>query len=118
MNCSICGSKCEEKYKSKILDKYDVSYYLCNSCGFHFTEKPYWLNESYENIINKKDFGIMSRNIRNMKYIFSYLFLLKEFGNNHIEKKYRISENVRIAWIRFNYMMDFVCLKYIDIDLF
>jgi Methyltransferase domain len=46
-----------------ILDKYDVKYYHCPSCGFICTEDPYWLDEAYSDAIAVSDTGIMRRNI-------------------------------------------------------
>lgn len=63
MNCKICNSKSEKKFKTQILKKYSVSYFQCPTCLFVQTENPYWLPESYESSINTTDTGIMARNI-------------------------------------------------------
>lgn len=44
------------------MNRYDIDYYLCNSCVFLQTEEPYWLNESYRESINITDTGILARN--------------------------------------------------------
>jgi hypothetical protein len=46
-----------------LLSKHQVSYFSCPICGFHQTEKPYWLNVAYERPINLSDTGLVSRNI-------------------------------------------------------
>lgn len=97
MNCAVCGSASRKVFKNIVLNKYNVSYFLCSNCGFHFAEKPYWLQESYENIINRKDFGIMERNLKNMKYIFSYLFMNNDFDSYHNGRRYHMTENVRLV---------------------
>lgn len=63
MDCKICGSEVVLFYKGKVLNKYEVEYYKCSSCGFIQTEKPYWLEEAYKNVITQLDIGLVSRNI-------------------------------------------------------
>lgn len=62
MNCLICGSVTPLWEKARILKKYDISYYQCPHCGFVQTEKPYWLDEAYADIIDAEDIGILARN--------------------------------------------------------
>tara|TARA_B100000900_G_C20536540_1_gene698634 strand:+ start:374 stop:1153 length:780 start_codon:yes stop_codon:yes gene_type:complete len=63
MECKICNNTSEMFHKNKILNKYNISYFQCPSCGFVQTEEPYWLNESYNEAISLSDTGIMARNI-------------------------------------------------------
>lgn len=63
MDCKICNSAIKEAFKKKILGKYDVSYYFCETCGLLQTEKPYWLDESYKDPINLSDAGYVTRNV-------------------------------------------------------
>ena len=63
MNCKICGNNSAPIFTKKVLAKYDVTYYKCNTCCFIQTEEPYWLNESYSNAINASDIGLISRNV-------------------------------------------------------
>ncbi len=63
MKCLICSGEGKEIFKGKILNKYDICYYQCPECGLIYTEKPYWLEEAYDNSITIYDTGIMSRNI-------------------------------------------------------
>lgn len=51
-------------FTKKVLEKYDVSYFQCSSCGFIQTEKPYWQEESYSNPITSLDVGLVNRNIQ------------------------------------------------------
>lgn len=46
-----------------MLNKYTVSYYKCDNCGFIQTEGPYWLDEAYSSAIGAEDTGIMHRNL-------------------------------------------------------
>lgn len=64
MECRICKDNNLKKiFNHKILNKYDIDYFFCSNCSFIQTEKPFWLEESYENPINITDTGYYSRNI-------------------------------------------------------
>ena len=63
MKCKICNSESAPFYKGKVLNKYDVAYFKCNTCGFIQTEEPYWLNEAYSDAIATLDIGLIGRNI-------------------------------------------------------
>jgi len=65
MNCKICGSISHDFADGKIVNKYTIKYYQCDHCGFTQTEEPYWLDESYAQVINDSDVGIIRRNIVN-----------------------------------------------------
>lgn len=75
MNCLVCGSQAHPHWKLKVLEKYDVQYYLCQNCGLIFTEKPYWLEEAYKKPINDSDTGLVKRNLmlsRKTSWILKY----------------------------------------------
>ena len=61
--CRICASATHEIFKARILNKYDVAYYHCATCGFLQTEEPYWLEDAYKNSINISDTGLVGRNL-------------------------------------------------------
>jgi len=63
MICQICNQTTSLIYKTKVLNKYDVSYFQCNDRKFIQTEDPYWLKEAYENVITSLDIGLVSRNL-------------------------------------------------------
>ena len=63
MKCSVCSNTVEYLFDAKLLDKYDVKYFLCRNCCHIQTEKAYWLDEAYLNSITDNDAGIMGRNI-------------------------------------------------------
>lgn len=48
--------------EATILNKYTISYFKCERCGFVQTEDPYWLQEAYASPINRSDVGLVSRN--------------------------------------------------------
>ena len=63
----------------RILNKHDINYYDCTSCGYVQTENPFWLKEAYAEVINNMDTGIMERNYTNSKFIFLlYILYLKK----------------------------------------
>ncbi|EKE02033.1 MAG: Glycosyl transferase, family 2 [uncultured bacterium] len=63
MRCKICNLITENIFEARILNKYNIRYFYCNSCGFLQTEEPFWLNEAYNEVINIYDTGILSRNL-------------------------------------------------------
>lgn len=67
INCKICRSRVSEFSKAKLLQKYLVGYYKCDTCGFVFTEKPYWIKEAYRDSINITDTGLVARNLNFIK---------------------------------------------------
>lgn len=62
MKCKICNEESKYIFNAKILNKYDVEYFKCTSCGFVQTQTPYWLEEAYSDAISVSDTGVMSRN--------------------------------------------------------
>ena len=76
MICKICGKASSKIFRRRILDKYDIDYLQCSSCGFIQTEEPYWLEEAYRSPINIEDTGIIKRNILLAKRTSAVLFCL------------------------------------------
>jgi hypothetical protein len=64
MTCAICGGARDVLGEALIMSRYRVAYFRCTQCGFVQTEKPYWLDEAYENPIIDSDVGYVDRNIR------------------------------------------------------
>lgn len=63
MTCKICNQQTKQIFTAKMLNKYDITYFHCEHCGFLQTEEPYWLDEAYGETINVSDTGYMQRNI-------------------------------------------------------
>jgi hypothetical protein len=61
--CKICGSLSNFIFRSKVLNKYEVSYYQCSSCKFIQMDEPFWLDEAYSSAIGVLDIGLLYRNI-------------------------------------------------------
>jgi len=76
MNCKICSGKTAFLRKMLVLNKYNASYFKCDTCGYIHTEDPYWLEEAYQEPINILDTGIVARNISLSKTIASIIYFL------------------------------------------
>jgi hypothetical protein len=63
MNCHICQAHAGKYLETKVLFKYNVTYYRCSECGFIQTEEPYWLPEAYQSAITSLDIGLVYRNL-------------------------------------------------------
>ncbi len=63
MYCRVCNNEIVSLFSHEVLRKYQVQYYLCKGCGLIQTEKPYWLDEAYSEVIADADTGLVSRNI-------------------------------------------------------
>jgi len=61
--CPICSDSMRFTFAEKILNQYEISYFYCKHCHFVQTEKPYWLEEAYNNPIADSDTGLIQRNI-------------------------------------------------------
>ncbi|MBU3610056.1 methyltransferase domain-containing protein [Polynucleobacter wuianus] len=81
INCRLCGGSAQSSFEQKILNKYQISYYLCDECGSLQTEKPFWLHEAYDPFNERFDTGQLIRSINNAAFlsaIVSYLQLENE----------------------------------------
>jgi Methyltransferase domain len=80
MPCKVCGAATNRLFSAKVLNKYDVGYHRCVSCGFIQTEDPFWLEESYCSAINEIDIGPINRAVTSSKLIES--LILSTFDPN------------------------------------
>lgn len=85
MNCKICRSESKRFDKGQILNKYDIEYFQCSNCGFVQTEKPYWLEESYQEAISFSDVGLISRNLMFSKLSKIILSILVNKKSNFLD---------------------------------
>lgn len=69
MMCPISGSLMRPVFSEIVLGKYDVGYYYSEESGLLKTEKPYWLDESYQDAISCTDTGLVARNNSNSKHL-------------------------------------------------
>lgn len=82
--CRCCGSEIFEIFKGEIFDK-TITYFECKVCDYVQTECPYWLEQAYQNPINKSDTGILARNYSNLEVVISTLFLLGEIKGKVVD---------------------------------
>lgn len=85
MICRICESNSDFFARAKILNKYEVSYFRCVTCGFVQTEDPYWLEESYRKPIDISDTGVLIRNISMSKIVSTLLYFLFDRKGSYLD---------------------------------
>jgi hypothetical protein len=73
MKCPVCKANAKFIFEQKVLHKYDVQYWECKTCDFVFTDKPYWLDEAYQESIVCTDTGSVYRAIRMRYFVASLL---------------------------------------------
>jgi hypothetical protein len=61
--CRLCGARANFWNGKRLLNRYDVSYYLCSQCGSLETEHPYWLDVAYDVAGVGDDVGAAQRTI-------------------------------------------------------
>lgn len=54
MKCNICNNEANFFSNNTVLNKYDIDYFKCSTCGFVQTEEPYWLEEAYSSAVLNK----------------------------------------------------------------
>jgi Methyltransferase domain len=62
-SCVICGQRVNHVFTARVLQKYDVGYFRCSSCGFLQTEQPYWLEEAYASSLTSLDVWSVCRSL-------------------------------------------------------
>lgn len=85
MSCRICNGPEHLAFSRRLLGKYDVSYYYCESCGFLHTEDPYWLEEAYSSAIADADTGLIQRNLYISKVLTPLLFFLFDKRGTYLD---------------------------------
>lgn len=70
MNCRFCRGGVIKAFSDVILNKYNVNYWKCESCGSLQTDEPFWLQEAYsDGNLTYLDVGVIQRNINNFSII-------------------------------------------------
>lgn len=75
VKCKICNSNSSFFDKNSVLNKYEANYFRCENCKFIQIENPFWLKESYEDVINSTDVGYVYRNVRLAKIVYLLIFI-------------------------------------------
>ena len=60
-NCRLCTNNTIFKFSNTVLEKYKINYFECQKCLSLQTQKPFWLEEAYEDWITKYDTGAYAR---------------------------------------------------------
>ncbi len=82
-NCSVCSNTMEVCFTAEVLNKYQVQYEYCETCGFLRAHEPHWLEEAYTSAIANADTGLVARNIAIANKLIGVLYwVLKETGQN------------------------------------
>jgi hypothetical protein len=61
--CRLCGARAQFWNRKRLLNRFDVRYYLCTQCGSLETEQPYWLDVAYDVTGTGDDVGAAQRTI-------------------------------------------------------
>ena len=61
--CRLCGAPANYWNTKRLLNRYDVRYYLCSQGGSLETEQPYWLDVAYDVSGPGDDVGAVQRTI-------------------------------------------------------
>lgn len=59
--CPICEASAPPLERATVLGRFEVQYYRCTTCGFTFTENPYWLAHAYTTGMSDCDLGPINR---------------------------------------------------------
>jgi hypothetical protein len=83
--CTLCSSATKVVFDRIILNRHNVSYFYCDTCGLLQTEEPYWLEEAYGNAIANSDTGLVYRNINTSWKVACILFFLFEKDGKYLD---------------------------------
>ncbi|MEO5353331.1 MAG: class I SAM-dependent methyltransferase [Magnetococcus sp. XQGC-1] len=53
--CPLCEGSADYWFHAQLLHKYRVAFYRCDGCDFLCTEEPYWLEEAYAGVVDRRD---------------------------------------------------------------
>jgi 2-polyprenyl-3-methyl-5-hydroxy-6-metoxy-1,4-benzoquinol methylase len=76
IDCRLCGSESYYVLQKTLLERIEVSYYLCSNCELLQTENPHWLEEAYSIDVDKLDTGAEERNVKSAGLTIALLYLL------------------------------------------
>jgi hypothetical protein len=69
-SCRLCSGALDPQFQLRVLNKHEVEYFLCQSCGSLQTEPAYWLEEAYGSNLSNLDTGAVQRNWHNFYVIY------------------------------------------------
>jgi hypothetical protein len=62
--CRLCGGPTRFRYELRLLQKWPVGYWQCESCASLQTDAPFWLAEAYGDVRPVLDTGMVARSLR------------------------------------------------------
>ncbi|WP_419816374.1 class I SAM-dependent methyltransferase [Glacieibacterium sp.] len=77
ISCRLCDNISLHEFTLTVLQKYEIGYFLCTSCGSLQTELPFWLDEAYSSNLNDLDTGAAHRNMDSLAASLTIANLLK-----------------------------------------
>ena len=77
IHCRLCGGFAKFSFSQKILNKYQISYFICDECGSLQTEDPFWLDEAYDPFNERFDTGQLIRSINNAAFLSTLISYLQ-----------------------------------------
>lgn len=77
IHCRLCGGSAIFSFTQKILNKHQISYFLCDGCGSLQTETPFWLTEAYDPFNERFDTGQLIRSINNAAFLSTLISYLR-----------------------------------------
>ena len=78
--CPICDEQAKYAFQSKLLHRYNVTYFCCPQCELLQTESPHWLEEAYSSAIASTDIGLLQRNFQISSILAPVLFFHDKHG--------------------------------------
>jgi hypothetical protein len=64
-SCRLCSGEAAKKFELLVLDRYQVSYFVCTQCGSLQADFPFWLKDAYEFSLSHLDAGAAQRCLSN-----------------------------------------------------
>ncbi|MBN2365588.1 MAG: class I SAM-dependent methyltransferase [Calditrichaeota bacterium] len=83
--CKICNSETTFAFSASILNKYEVPFSQCPHCDFLAPDEIFWLEEAYQEPINREDTGLISRNIHLAKITATLLYFFFKRSDNYLD---------------------------------
>tara|TARA_R110001592_G_scaffold155601_2_gene385546 strand:+ start:1735 stop:2532 length:798 start_codon:yes stop_codon:yes gene_type:complete len=83
--CPITGNVMTHAFSETLLNKYKVNYFYCEESGFLKAEKPYWLEEAYQDAIANTDTGLVARNLKNSEWLEPILHNLFDANSKFVD---------------------------------
>jgi hypothetical protein len=65
----MTGNRSRFLFAHSVLGRHEARYFLDESCGYIFAERPTWLDEAYSSAISVTDTGCLERNLKNIEVV-------------------------------------------------